>query len=487
MTNLTGRRLLAFINANVSLSFGVGFYTAVYFIYYPPIFAFRDESAYLSMAFVLRQGAVFLEQTAIPVLGKMVTPDHVVSLYALGNSVLLIPFTFLGWERIFLYGLICHLLGVIYFRKLALLFDLRSPLIVLLYLFFPAGVFFSRTIMSDIPSATLFIAASYYYFHPRSMKWISGLLFGANVLLRATSLILIVPFALLLIVRSVGERRYSDLVHFMCPVVVFLVAGATLNKFLYGGFFLTAYSEVYTGVTNFSLGNVRDNLVHYLLSVMLVYPLMFPLCFFARSIRRPEIVLSVVTVFLFYSLYYFHDQFAGRWTTTVFGTRFLFPVFPFMLLGYGEVLTRILDRLGHPARRMATMSLMVLLASACLVINHRHQEALDSQALLKETIYGETEDGSVVIYDGNAAELVQMVWGDRIYVSHRDLKSLVDVLEDVDPRSKVYLVTRAVDYAGEVVVGMSREEEAYLADRFARTLVSEVGRMSIYDLTRKGP
>jgi hypothetical protein len=220
--------------------------------------------------------------------------------------------------------------------------------------------------------------------------------------------------------------------------------------------------------------------------MMLVYPLMFPLCLFARSIRRPEIVLSVVTVFLFYSLYYFHDQFAGRWTTAVFGTRFLFPVFPFMLLGYGEVVTKLLDRLGHRARRVATVAIIVLLTSACLVTNHRHQEALANQALLKETIYRETEAGSVVIYDGNAAELVQMVWGDRIYVSHRDLESLADVMEEADPRSKVYFVTRSVDYAGEVVVGMSREEEAYLADRFERTMVSEVGRMSIYDLTSKG-
>ena len=76
-----------------------------------------------------------------PELSGISIGESRVPIYALGNSIALIPFILFGWKSVFVYGLLMHLLGAFFFLKLLKYFQMESKWAVLLYLFFPSPVF----------------------------------------------------------------------------------------------------------------------------------------------------------------------------------------------------------------------------------------------------------------------------------------------------------------------------------------------------------
>jgi len=73
---------------NQPLIIGAAVYLLCFLFYYPHIFAINDESTYFSMAYVLRQGTLFIDQTNIPVSEVVHRGGHTVPFYSLGMSSL---------------------------------------------------------------------------------------------------------------------------------------------------------------------------------------------------------------------------------------------------------------------------------------------------------------------------------------------------------------------------------------------------------------
>lgn len=465
------------------LVIGIISYVIIFFLYYPPIFAFRDEASYLSMAYVLRKGAIFIENTNIPFNSIVKSKGHLVPFYPLGQSILLMPLTFFGWRSVFVTGIIFHLLGALFFLKLIRLFRVENSFFALLYLFFPAFIFYSRTIMCDIPSTTLLLMAYYFYFKHTGSKFISGLFFGIATLIRFTNILLILPFLIISIIKAIKNGEYRKTVDLSLGVAPFILLTAILNFLYYGSPFLTGYSKVFTGSKLFSPTYFLHNIQHYSVSFMLSYPFMLISFFFAKKTKKPEVILSIILFFLLYSLYYFHDRFPNGFLTYIFGIRFLFPVIPLILLLYAEFLNKILRRFSQAAYNLTVSFILIFLVISCIVVNHQHQQFLRGQLALRDTIYKSTEESSVIIYDGNTAELLQKVWGDRIYIRYEGYENLLEHLKRIATLKNIYLVKRDVIYANkDKIEGLPEQEIAKIKQHYGLEKIAQKDGLEVFRL-----
>jgi hypothetical protein len=380
------------------------------------------------MAYVIRQGTIFPDETDIPITWTVQGPEHRVPLHPIGVSLLLVPFTYLGWQSVFLLNLGFHLLGAYFFLKLLRHFGLSDWLVVL-YLFYPPFVLYSRTLMSDIPSTAIFVVALYFYLNPTSSKAAAGALLGANLLVRPTNLLLALP---LLLIQALKGLRQSPRQWLSGPAgqllfgfSPFLLLFGLMNYYTLGSPFRTVRSFELTGMEHFSLAFFPRSFAFYLVSLLLIYPLMLLSSLFARRTRKVEFGLAILLVIGFHSLSigyssfeFYRPQAKSFLDYAIVGLRYLLPILPLFLLNYAEILERGLSRLGEMGRsRLIPVGVALLLASTW-IIHALHQGFLEKQIELKEAVYAHTEDGTTLVYDQQAAELVQKAWGRRQYVPY---------------------------------------------------------------------
>ncbi len=416
-------------------------FTALFFIYYPPIFAIRDESIYLSMTRLLRAGSWYAENPAIPMITVVEALGHRVPLYPPGNAVFLLPFSMMGWQSVFLAGFFLHIAGSWLFSRMAEFFDADTPLAFLLYFLFPPFLLYSRTIMSDMPSMVLFLAACVCYFNPKGSRAGAGALLGLNLFFRVSNAVLVVPFGIALLLNALRRREWKAFLFFCAGVIPFAVGVLIYNAYFLGSPFLTGYSTAISGVENFGFKYLPGNLAHYLISLCLMYPLMLAGVFLNRKQYRIEIFLLLGILLAFFGAYYFYDHFPGRLATWGFGTRFLFPVMPFLILAYADLLDRALGRLPEVITRVITALMILSLWAVMVFVFQRGDQELRKQENLKNIIYQSTRSGDMILYDSGASELLQADWGNRVYVAE-DRIDPVETAAAVNSGQPVYWIER---------------------------------------------
>src|SRR3712207_3442072 len=64
-------------------------YSLLYLFFWPPMYTTMDESSYLNMAYVLRQGTVYPDVAGVPTLNAFPVDGHMVVKYPLGMPALL--------------------------------------------------------------------------------------------------------------------------------------------------------------------------------------------------------------------------------------------------------------------------------------------------------------------------------------------------------------------------------------------------------------
>lgn len=428
-------------------------FATLFLFFYPPIYAFRDEGIYLSLAQVLKKGTLFIEKTGIPVSIYIDLKGHHLPFYPPGNPLLLIPFTAFGLQSAFTMGLSLHLLGTFLFKKTARLFGCDHPAVILLYLFFPSFAFYSRTLMSDIPSLAVFLTAYYFYFKPGGSKMLSGFFFGLSLFFRVSNVVVIFPFFAGLLIRGFKEKKWGDLLSF-CAALAPLAAGMALyNHCIYGSPFLSGYSEVFTGVKNFSPFFFLNNAIHYFIVLNTAYPLMMLLFLFNRRIARLETYLLLATLFVFFSFYYFQDRYPQTYLGYVFGNRFFYPVIPFLIMAFAEPFQNYLNRFPLFLQKAAVTVLFLFLMAACAGIHLKHNVYLKQQAAARDFLYQNTKNGDAVIYDGTAAELIQAAWGKRHYVPYETSEKMQTAVNNLPPHTDTYLVIRKTSHGTVKVNG----------------------------------
>ncbi|WP_287584920.1 glycosyltransferase family 39 protein [Candidatus Borrarchaeum sp.] len=240
-----------------------------------------DEYYYIFTAIQLAEGNPITIQLESPLLsGNFVPttkPNVFISKYPIGQSLLIAIFYLIGG-----YPFIYYMNGVFaiftviltYFCVLEISKDRLCSLIGAFFLgLCPPMVFYSRTLFSDLTSAT-FLLLSFFFYLRASKKneylyfMISSLSLGFAVLLKLVNILFMLPFLLNQIrTRKLGEL--SIYLHYI-PLIPFLSIIALYNSYFFGNFFVTGYQL--TGEVFFNPLRLLINLPRYFLILNLFPP-----------------------------------------------------------------------------------------------------------------------------------------------------------------------------------------------------------------------
>lgn len=388
---------------------GLALYTISFLLFYPRTFAIVDEDAYLTQALLFRTGHVSYENSPIPTPHMTVEHDgRLVSKYPPGNALFLLPFVLLGWRAVFLSGLALALAGTGLFglalRRLA---PSADPAWSLLYLFYPAVVLLSRTVMSDLLAGTAVLAGFYFLLRGRPSLLVAGLALGFACLVRYSNVALVLV-ALTLV--ACGPRpRLGRVAMLLAGCVPFAVAILAYDAYAFGG--PLAFPMYLTGF--FSPAFFARNLAYYIPNLLLLYPLMLCAPLFVRRGARLFLAMPaylLLLLYCFFSFVYESTSWAERLTI---GMRYLLPAIPFFVLGFAVAADRIVRRLrGGGSIKYASIALMFALSVA---IQYKHDQRLQIQDYYRRQLYNHVPASALLVSSSEASKLVSYAWGWRDY------------------------------------------------------------------------
>jgi 4-amino-4-deoxy-L-arabinose transferase-like glycosyltransferase len=383
-------------------------YVLTFLALYPRTTAIVDEDAYLTEAFLLRTGRLSYAGSGIPA-PHMTVESHgrLSSKYPPGTALFLLPFTLLGWRAVFLSGLLLAIAGTALFGLiLKRLAPEADPAWALLYLFHPAVVLFSRTVMSDLLAATLVLAAFYCLLRRSGWLLAAGFVLGLACLVRYSNAVF-VPVFLLLAVRPAGSRL---------RLAVMLLAGfvplagliAAYNAYAYGSPF--SFPMYLTG--HFSPVYFLRNTWYYGTALVILYPLMLVAPLAAGKGRRLLLGLPAYALLGLYCFFSYTYNVPGLPARLTIGIRYLLPGLPFFILAFVLIADRLLVRLRAGWLRSVGVAAMALLSVA---IQSRHDRHLREQADYQHLLLANVPESALLLGDANVSELVGYAWGWRDY------------------------------------------------------------------------
>jgi len=410
----------------------MGLYAITFIILYPPVFAIVDEDAYLTQTMLFRSGHLSYDNSPVPAPHMTVNmAGKQVSKYPPGNSVFLLPFTFVGWQGVFLSGLLLALAGTWLFRLiLAKLKPDADPVWSLLYLTYPAVVLFSRTVMSDLLAATMVLLAFYFLLLRNRYSFGAGLALGFACFVRYSNAVLVPILFLLVILYSRQKFRASLL--FLIGLLPFAALIAGYNTYAFGGPF--CFPMYLTG--RFSWAYFPRDLWFYTKNLLLLYPLMLFSPLVVGKTRGLLLGLPAYAVFIAYSFFsYIHvvPSLAQRLTV---GMRYLLPAVPFFILAW----VIALDSFSRRTRPLSSLKYVIVGAMFVLsvCIQYRHQCYLKVQNHYRALLYKSVPKSALIVCNKDISELINYAWGWRDYREFAVFNAPVPLRRTIETRDTVY-------------------------------------------------
>ncbi len=322
----------------------------IWFIFKPNFFANVDEHHYLRTAFKLARGISLEETSEFQSLGGFLNQNGAfISKYNLGNSLWLAPFSLLGVSNVFLASLVGYILSILVSYEI--IKDLKARRAILVFVIFNLPlVYFSRTILSEVPAA-LFFSLSILSFlrFDRSYKYklLLGLSLGFLTLIRYNFAIWVVILLLgIIFSKSKRELHVGKLIRQLVPTLLtglpFLLSFLFINKSLYGGFFNSGY--VFSSEQGIDFNLIFMRLPQYILYLNVLYPLqlfVFPIMPKSGNLKSDKVkiiksllLIFVIILLIFYSVFTGGFLFQGRITDFISGVRFFVPILPIVTIFY---------------------------------------------------------------------------------------------------------------------------------------------------------
>lgn len=361
-----------------------------FIIFYPTTYVTIDEHDYLENAVNIVEGN--LRQDCIPREKSLFKVDgYCVYKYNIGTSFFYVPAVMIDKHLSFVVTFAVFCIGIVVFNKL-LQESKVNPVFTCLYAFFPAFVYYSRTLFSEIFSATFVLSA--YYFMVKFIKKdrfmfgiLAGFCFGVSVLVRYTNVVaLSLLFLGMFIISSrelvqkrskinykfILKKLISKIIPVLIGVVPFLIFVLLFNKYLYGGALRSGY--YFSKVTSaFSISNIPIRLFKYSAALLLLYPGMLVLGLKGKNKYQWPIALLSIALVVFYSAFR-ADKFEGKITDLILGVRYFVPVIPLLLFIYVEYLNKFIKK--SLFKWVLVVSLIVLSGNVFL-LHYVHQVFLD--------------------------------------------------------------------------------------------------------------
>ncbi len=312
-------------------------YTCAFFVWFPAGPGIRDEAKYLRQAASFAEGNTHVQTLSPEGSTYKARPADKPP----GTAALMAPFVQAGGPHAaFLLPLLCLWLAV-GFTSLLLRHLGYAPLWSLVLLCYPPSLVLGRAAMSDVPSMAFAAVGLWAFFsgagNCRTRSLLAGFLAGLSLLLRETNALVFIPLFLGSLVRR--DRT-----------VIWLILGGLIGT----GIRMWAVDLVFgdpinmreTGfIYGFGVGSIADNLMMYLLALLVMVPggLWFALRY--RGPRRPEVLATVFGVLLFFTFYEYAGTESSGVTRLIVTPRFLIILLPLFALAMAETVPRTFPRL----------------------------------------------------------------------------------------------------------------------------------------------
>jgi hypothetical protein len=395
---------------------GIFIYVFFFIYYYPQFFSIADEGSYLTQTYHLLKGEIIVTDdfdsvtytpARIPNLSAPV--DDFFAQYALGkyipgypfgNSVLFLPFVPFGWKSIFLVGLMFHLLNFLLITNILKKYDL-DRVYALLYLLYPGLVFYSRTIMSEVPTITFTLLGFYFILSGKKRSYLlAGLMLGISCLFRTTNALVIIGMGIPLMYSAIkktftekfANEDVKKIFLFGLGVLPSFILTLLFNWIAYGGFFNTRYLGGGTKIFGYFLTFASIQAYLQPIIILLVsYPLLLLPVFLMKYKKRFE--LCAMTLLFLAVMSRTDTMRYDLITNLVIGSRYFLVIIPFLLIPYSLALDKYL-------KQFVPYILLVLMIAAPILM-FTQNKFTDNKALSSERIYSVIPESALIVVNGD--------------------------------------------------------------------------------------
>jgi len=387
-------------------------YLLIQLLFFPSMYVSSDEQGYIKNATLLVNGTIFEPSAGYAARSSSYTDSGYVSGRFLGESIFLIPFSFFGLFGIMISGIFLHLFNflivALILKKLKV-----NKLFSILYLFFPAFLLASRTVLPGLLTLT-FLLLGFYFFNSETKKiWlVSGLFFGLAVFTRYDAIFALLAF----VIPSLFNHRKKA---FFLLIGAAPIGGIILlsNFLLYGGALSTGYGSGTGLVFDLIKGVIdADNLIYFLI-LLIIYPLLIISPFISKFRFKKEFVLLIAFYFIINSTFTdflaFNFSITGTLTSRL---RYLVPLIGLLIIPYSFLLSEFAQKKKIEIKKthFALVALLFLLAFAGA--SSMHGDFLNSRTEVFKTIQEVIPEGSTVIGSSDDSIYFQKyIFGDRKY------------------------------------------------------------------------
>lgn len=328
--------------------------------FYPRVVMNVDESQYVHQTLMLLEGRSTIEVTD-PLTGE--TFEKRPSTYPIGTALLMAPWVAsFGWRGAFLVAPIALVLAVVMLGRW-LQENGRSPLFSLLLFGFVPTLVMSRLAMSDMPSAAMVTLGLWLFWRGREgppQRWLlAGFVFGASTALRP-------PNALTFLLLCAGTVIRWD--RHWWALAIGGVAGSAVrlasSAFVLGDPFTARNSYL------LELHTIGERLPLFLFGLLVLIPGGLVLSLLYRGDRRPEIVGTIVSFFVFFVFQRFSTVETSLQNRIVLALRYFLPLLPLMVFAMAESGPRLWNALQQrlePTARDRTRRLAAVIVAGWLV------------------------------------------------------------------------------------------------------------------------
>ncbi len=303
----------------------VGAFTLIFLLTFPTFFFSVDELSYFSKALALSNGQV--EHSQITVSGNIFSwaPAN----YPIGTALLLSFFAFFSKHLVFLSGLVYTLLSL--FLSFLILKKERSisyiPFLIF-FLFLPT-IYFSRGLMSEMPSLLLVSIFTYILFKEQkkhSKYLLLGFLAGLSIILRETNIILCGGLVALTLLNY---PKY--ILSFGAGLLIGILPRLISSTYFYS---TVTYVKKYAP---FGIEYFISNLPLYFIILAFLLPGGLYVLYRYKGKLANSIKLSIIAFTLVHLVYgYNSGDHSGFLVSLFYNGRYYIPTLPLWIIVYGH-------------------------------------------------------------------------------------------------------------------------------------------------------
>jgi|GEM_PF-2304280 len=328
--------LFSFFEKN-SLILSIVLMTICFVIFFPLFYGTNDEHCYLRTAWNLPRKGIIYEDFGEG-LKSIDYGNGYAPICMIGSSIIMSTFTILGWQGGFVATFFMYILGVIIFHKILKKLEI-STIFTFFYAFFPAFVYYSRTLFSEQYTLTAFLAGIYFLIQNRTRGYVvAGLFWGLSILTRYTQIIPVGIICLIFFINSIKIYRHkNDLKNFLMNflslnigIILFIILILIINTNLYGSPFKTGYTISQNDLI-FNISIISKNFFRFVIILGAIYPGMILFSLFSRMKPKWLLLFPVFAALIFYSMFDLYIW-EGRILDLIFGIRYLLVVVPLIMI-----------------------------------------------------------------------------------------------------------------------------------------------------------